>query len=586
MSKEGAPTGQILLIRAMNATRPTYFPSYMGLRIVGSQMPADNTGYLERMIVRRLRSGDSWRYRPFDLYKGTTGKHGEQPEHVYRKCIAPSPSTAIAESLVLALLATDPIFKVPDRVFSYRWPKTPYSGGNYEFFAQGYIQRNVEIGAALSEGKVAVVTDIKGFYPSVSVDQAEDALRGRLTQSNSQLRNNAESIMGFYRGLLEAGGQGIPIGPASGHVLGHLILENVDKELTDQFGTSYFRYVDDIIVVANEADRRSVEKTVDACLRRYGFEPNADKSVALPAQAWEHNLVRSDTNSTDTFRAFTSDLTVYLAFHPDRAEDIKKAFAASGLSIPVGKLLAISRYSRFRYFLRRRKAPEGLGHALSLWLSDNSALLKRALELKASYERALALLLDEPHEKEPSLRRWQVQRIRRVVNIMFYLREFGEWREATSSMEEFPELVEQHALADALCTGRANPVLPFYGRGPSAFAELWGEYGNGVVALDWTKDGLTSAELESVITLQLHGTLTQVEPNMDGEHPHARLMRMASYDRPQTRSSPDLSFEDELESLRLSVSNDELSALGRTRYSLTESTALDALTLMSSDYRS
>lgn len=585
MAKGDIPIGQILLTRALNATRPTYFPSYMGLRLIGSQMPVDNTGYLERMIVRRLRAADSWRYRPFKLYKGTVVKRGE-PEHVYRDCLAPSPSTAIAEAVILALMASDPAFKVSERAFSYRWPRTLFSGGSYEYFAEGYKQRNIEIAAALPVGKVAVVTDIKGFYPSVSADQVESALKARLTGDHSQLRDSAEEIMEFYRGLMKAGGQGIPIGPASGHILGHLVLENVDKELTEKYGTNYFRYVDDIVVVADEADRRSVEKAVEASLRRYGFEPNADKTVALQAQEWERSVLRSDITSSDTFRAFTSDLTVYLAFHPERSDEIKAAFAANGLSVPVGRLLAISRYSRFRYFLRRRKAPEGLTHALSLWLSNSEEFLRRALNLKATYEQTLASLVCEPHEKDPSLRRWQVQRIRRVVNVLFYLRDFREWGDGSTQLEEYPELIEQRALAEALSLGRVNPVLPFYGRGASAFAELWGEYGNGVAAFDWPKNELTLAELESVITLQLYGTLNQVDGLLGEEHPQARLMKVASHDCPKKRSNPDLSYEDELESLRLSVSNEKLSGLARTRYSLTESTALDALALMSAEYRS
>lgn len=585
MIKGDIPSGQILLIRALNSTRPTYFPSYMGLRLIGSQMSVDNTGYLQRMVARRLRAIDSWRYRPFKLYKGTTFNHGE-PEHEYRDCLAPSPITAITEAVILALMASDPAFKVPDRVFSYRWPKTLFSGGSYDYFVEGYKQRNTGITAALSEGKVAIVTDIKKFYPSVSADQIECALKTRLTADNSQLRGSAEEIIEFYRDLMKAGGQGIPIGPASGHVLGHLVLENVDKELTEKFGINYFRYVDDIVVVADEADRHSVEKTVEASLRRNGFEPNVDKTIALSAHEWERSVMRSDVTSSDTFRSFTSDLTVYLAFHPERSDEIKAAFAANGLSVPVGKLLAISKYSRFRYFLRRRKAPEGMTHAFSLFLSTNEVFLRRALNLKTNYEETLVSLISESHEKDPSLRRWQVQRIRRVVNILFYLRDFGEWSNSSYQLDGYPELIEQRALAEALSFGRVNSVLPFYGRGASAFAELWGEYGNDVAGFEEPKNGLMSAELESLITLQLYGTVAQSDVLLSEEHPQARMMRIAFHDCPKKRSIQDLSYEDELESLRLSVSNEKLSELARTRYSLTENTALDALALMSSEYRS
>ncbi len=53
-----------------------------------------------------------------------------------------------------------------------------------------------------------------------------------------------------------------------------------------------------------------------------------------------------------------------------------------------------------------------------------------------------------------------------------------------------------------------------------------------------------------------------------------------------SRSIPDLSYEDEFESLRLGTSEQETSKLAQTRYSQSEGTALSALSLLSSEYRS
>ncbi|WP_201645937.1 RNA-directed DNA polymerase [Paraburkholderia metrosideri] len=568
----------------MNATKTTYFPSYVGVRLIASQLGDENGAYLERMIVRRLRALDSWRYRPFKLYKGSINRQGE-PEHIYRDCWAPSPSTSIGEAVILALLASDPAFAVPDRVFSYRWPKSISAGGSYEYFAEGYMRRNKQIAAALGEGMVAIVMDIKSFYPSVSAEVIEPKLKARLTSKNSILSGFADEILNFFRGLMNAGGAGIPIGPESAHVLGHLVLEPVDNELTELFGIKYFRYVDDIVVIANEADRKYVEKKVESTLRKYGFEPNTDKTTALDAQSWDRHISRPDIASNDSFRAFARDLTTYLAFHPDRSRELKVAFSAAGMSIPITRLLATSRYSRFRYFLRHRKSNDNLSKTLSIWLSNNASFIERAIQLKADYEATLAKLIQEPYQDEPSLRRWQVQRVRRLVNALFYLRDFGSWQSGALA-DSFPELIEQHALAEALGSGRVDPVLPFYGRGAAAFAELWAEYGHGTATFDRAESALTSAELESVVSLQLSGILTDVGSWPVAQHPQARLMRIVSRDQPERRSDPDLSFEDELESLRLRMSNDHLAQLARSRYSLTESTALDALALSSSEYRS
>ena len=71
---------QTLLVRALNSTRQTYLPTYVGLRLIGTQLPSGGNEYLQSLIVRRLNSGDPWRFREFQLYKGTV-YNGGVPSH-------------------------------------------------------------------------------------------------------------------------------------------------------------------------------------------------------------------------------------------------------------------------------------------------------------------------------------------------------------------------------------------------------------------------------------------------------------------------------------------------------------------------
>ena len=433
---------------------------------------------------------------------------------------------------------------------------------------------------------VAVVTDIKSFYPSVSSDLIQSLLRERLVSATSNLHGWSEQICAFYQDLMRASGQGIPIGPASAHVLGNLALTEVDSSLQFKYGRNYFRYVDDIVVVTHRNNSREVEKNIAECLRTHGFSPNEDKTVILDAQTWNRSVTRSDVASEDSFRSFTSDLTIYLAFHPEQSENLRKLFLSNGIPIPLDRLLATSRYSRFRYFFRRRKSQEGLGHAFRIWMLDNQEFLVRAINLKHDYEKGLTRLLDEPIENDASLRRWQVQRIRRVVNVLFYLREFNEWNKKQDQLSLVPELVEQIALAQSLSTGDVSHVLPFFGRGASALSELWAEYGQGQQHFQWPSSGVSIAELDSLTTLKFKGSIDINLGPVNESAQQFRLLRVALGKNHLGREQPDLSYEDELHSLRLSTSNENIAQLARTRYSYTENTALDALSLMSSEYRS
>lgn len=575
---------ETLLIRALNSTRQTYFPSYIGLRLIGDQLPKNNFDYLQNLISRRLLAGDQWRFKTFDLYKNSY-QTSRGVKHEYRKCLAPSPITAIAESFILSLLASEDAFAVPERVYSYKWPKSNKSGSSYEFFAEGYNLRNREIAAQLSSpNAIAVVTDIKSFYPTVQKDRILEALTRYIDNSSQNLKFWREAILGFYSQLIDASDKGIPIGPASGHVLGHLVLKGIDEELSSKYGNNYFRYVDDIVVVCSTSDEPKVKQEINDCIERNGFELNSDKTLVITGDEWRHNVLRSDVDDLDNFRIFTSDLTVYLAYNPDKADTIKKMLSEAGLSVPINRLLSLSSYSRFRYFLSGIKSRYGITRSLDLALfTKENEFLNRALELKRTYETSLSNLNQEPVERVANLRRWQLQRARRVINTLFYLRSFNEWSSRDGTFEVWPELIEQRALSEALISGTVNPILPFYGRGPAAFSEIWSEHGNENAKLT-IRENFDNSEIDALISLRLSGTISS-EALRSLQINNSRLFGTVNSST-SSRTVPDLSFEDEFESLKLGTSEQDISELAKSRYSQTEGTALSALSLLSSEYRS
>ena len=68
-----------------------------------------------------------------------------------------------------------------------------------------------------------------------------------------------------------------------------------------------------------------------------------------------------------------------------------------------------------------------------------------------------------------------------------------------------------------------------------------------------------------------------------GEGDRVRLLQAINNRETPVRLNPDLSYEDEFESLSLGMSHEAISVLARTRYSMSEGTTLS---LLSSEYRS
>ena len=197
-------TDQTLLVRALNATRPSYFPTYVGLRLIAKSLPTTENSYLRRAVERRLLSGDNWNFRRFHYFKAMAHSAGpEVPE--YRNCLAPSPFTAFAESLILAQLASTPSFAAPARAYSYLWPRSEWSGSSYAYFVEGYKQRNLDVAEALRRPRtVAVMTDLKAFYPSIRHDQLKNELIARLRTLEqgawTDCRRNRELLLPAARG--------------------------------------------------------------------------------------------------------------------------------------------------------------------------------------------------------------------------------------------------------------------------------------------------------------------------------------------------------------------------------------------------
>jgi hypothetical protein len=224
-----------------------------------------------------------------------------------------------------------------------------------------------------------------------------------------------------------------------------------------------------------------------------------------------------------------------------------------------------------------------MAHAASIFMRTNDEFVKRAISLKDTYELQLKIFMGDWEDEAENTRRWKMQKIRRVVNTLFYLRKFDEWYDDKEIFSMFPELVEQRALASSIRAGIINPVLPFYGRGPSALAELWHEHGHGKLKLV-SPDRADQITLDGLATMRLHGLIPEQTVSEFYQTDGARLLSSISDVAPTSRSCPDLTFEDEFESLRLGISCEEIAKFAHSKYSTSEGPILTALSLLGSEY--
>ena len=222
---------RLLAIRALNYWRHAHPPGYLGIRLFLSQSVdslLDTT--LHGLIFRKLATRSKPRYQRFHQFKALEA-NGD-PE--YRDLYAASATTAIGEAIALDILSRLPSLANRSNVYSYKWPKSQRSGGLFTYFYAGYRSRNEHVTHLLRQHphKIALVFDIRQFYPSVS----RQRIWARFTKHLSGLRDSQEShfLEATCSNFLSLSQTGIPMGPPLSHVLGNIALESLDLALSKQ----------------------------------------------------------------------------------------------------------------------------------------------------------------------------------------------------------------------------------------------------------------------------------------------------------------------------------------------------------------
>lgn len=140
--------------------------------------------------------------------------------------------------------------------------------------------------------------DIKDFYPSVSHKLLLKTLRGRV-RHKALLHLLEDAISTATDGVLTKPETGIPQGLSISNILSSIYLLNVDKKMDSLY--SYYRYVDDIVVLCDEPSTKEINKEVRAAYRK-------------------RKLLAHDLTTTDKNKSFIGDIASgieYLGFNFD-----------------------------------------------------------------------------------------------------------------------------------------------------------------------------------------------------------------------------------------------------------------------------
>ncbi|RYF48472.1 MAG: hypothetical protein EOO38_10015, partial [Cytophagaceae bacterium] len=175
-----------LTLRCLNSLRRQHPPTYVAMRYMAESMISfEETAFARSAILRRYITQPAKDYHRAPRFKSL----GEFGVASYRELFMPSPFASLAEAVVLSEIGKSPEFRKHPNVYSYLWPQKGSKGHNFEHYYDGYQRRNSSIVEALclKPEMVALVVDIKSFYPSVRKDDARKEMSEKLQASDLAL---------------------------------------------------------------------------------------------------------------------------------------------------------------------------------------------------------------------------------------------------------------------------------------------------------------------------------------------------------------------------------------------------------------
>ena len=454
-----------------------------------------------------------------------------------------------------------------------------------------YLQ--LAVGQLLVEhpDSVAVVTDIKAFYPSVNKDRLRSKVEVRLRGVGDT--TTRRSIERFILALLELKSPkttGLPVGPDLSHALAHVALESVDAQLLEAFGDRYLRYVDDIIVVCPKSEVRATLTKLRQALAPEGLLLKSKKQDEVDPATWHsENLSLSPVEESRSFEVLVDDITLYLIHHPHQADELQQRFRDAGFSLPIGRWRSMVMSKRFRaHFTSRFGRVGGFLKWFGTLFTKQAALVAQAVATRNALIAKAEQLSEEQQPSTPTRRRWYVQKRRYVLNRLLYLLSPGDYGRLLSRTPDIDEFFENFLVLKTLMSQDCTEALAYPGRVVSSICQLWPEHLQGFQPKITWPQSPDRAEAESAAHLALSLSVIPPKPflqSLDKRTPGGRiLIEMCSQGCADRTRIEHQTYLDEMDLLYESLPHEEVVRMMTSRFDQLEDIGLEALLLGSPTY--
>ena len=388
----------------------------------------------------------------------------------FRDLHIPGPNEILAETALLSVCADAPDgFQSPPSVFSYELSSGREPRAVFRYYFPRFRARHQAIAAACRREPDAVViyADIRKFYPSVTIDLAKTVWRqaceaGGLSDRHANL---GAKLLSDHAEVSGNTGAGLLTGPMFSHLIGDLVLRRVDEEMEKVAPGQYFRYVDDVAIVAPKEKARDLEKRMAEMLADCGLSLHDGKRLEVSAARWldaEHDF--DGDQGAVSWMTFVGGLKQLMLFYPDTRAEMTRAFRDAGIRILP---LDYSEVEQERGYLERMQSLLGCWwfRRLTRRRLTPERIIDEGLVLRDRYMMKLEKTLGLMGNADTFDRKRYLHRLRFLVPRLGYLADPDNLRAIADSISSLKEMAMASAVFEAIAASDVTSLLKF---GPSA----------------------------------------------------------------------------------------------------------------------
>lgn len=460
-------SSQVIASRAVNSLPRLSGVGYVALKSLLKSIPlSKDSNFIEK--YSSLVVPQSCR---FQLYEGQHLKRfGENP--VFRDVRIPSPSFALGEASAIRKLAMTNAWPLRSDVYSYRLAPPHSAYGSYEHFGGGYRQRNIDIGAALylSNKNVAVISDVRSFYPSIEFSVAFEKFKSVVARTPLTTAEK-DGVLAMASVLNDKSG-GLSVGPMMSHLIADIYFTEVDSILRSSFKGGYFRYVDDLVVIANRGEEEIAYQKVQSIISDAGLSLGDEKKSFATFDEWKNPFPELAGETYDPFNWLRWAIKFFFATRPGSAPVLQSELAKNGFWMPTESLISLSRSKSWRSSVLNM-ASSGWHLPLMHYMKGIKAVIESALYARRYYTGLLFELFEQDVPLDGMQRKWWLSRAKYIINRSIYLCDNEILSQVLYHFEGVLELSETIEVIRSVVTENPERVLNMPGAAANAAAEQY-----------------------------------------------------------------------------------------------------------------